>query len=1152
MALLLALIHELIRLLSMSPQNEKAIQILRAWHRVEFFQTYSVPGREDSELSPVNIGVKEFNADADKLLPWLNPLKQPKSKLDSEKTLKYTLYLGLFDKAVLCKIVEQSKLQEPDGFCKDEIEQRLDSEGLSCFAKLNLDENGMPLWDSFSVSTLPWAIGQLLNDRVEDLSFAKFTKDCELLDEWLSRIESKLMECAFDSQTCGLDALGISKLISSLYQWAGLQPNDLALSGETPDFLFQIAFYQVYENKKKQVSENASSVEKNKEKEGGNDDEELPEQEASQIPILNSFYIQDIERAINCISTGKAGKGLMQYLGDPPNRYDDLYGGKALSLIADRLAPGRTPEGRWPSNPGHNMSLMQQFSVNTVFKELKEEGLLSVNGPPGTGKTTLLRDIIAQNVVERAKVLAALADAGAGLTIEGNLIEPLTGFEMVVASSNNAAVENVSKELPQRKSIDKKYYDQCRYFEPVANQLAARESKKGELLPIIKPEERAWGIVSAVMGAKEKRKEFARRFFFHNHRGKNHKEQPSEREHETNFLNFWKFKEEYKKKGLSFEAAKQSFNKAIERVESFNGYLKAFEELNRSFEPEAYQEKITAIQADIENFQEKESEIIKNRSELTQKQEVLEAECSVEEIALEKIRLERPGFFACLFNPARNKAYKKKFQNHLFIVEKLKRRLSELMKTTQVIKNDLALNEATQKELSAQKNTLKLELKQKQEALESLRERLGECKQPSEDQRISDPEVQRHAYWQCKQINDLRSEVFIAAMQLHEAWLIEASKITSFRKRLFRISDVVKGILKEKDDSQPIWQILFMFVPVISTTFASLGRMFTHLDEKSLGWLMIDEAGQAIPQAAIGGLMRAKRTIVVGDPLQIEPVFIAQPRLVEHVMSSLLEREQKKWSPNTWSVQQLADRVNPYGCALKVMEKEMWIGIPLWVHRRCIDPMFGISNAIAYDHRMIHGNADVGRIPVKSHPELGENRWIESLGKCTKKQYKQELAEDTLVLLLNVAKQKKTLENIYIITPFKLVKQELKAFLLKNKNQFFQIPGYQETNLSAFLKNNVGTIHTFQGKENKTVILVLGCDRENNGGAVWAASKPNLLNVAVTRAKQHLFVVGDSQVWGGQKYFDMLNQVLAKGESCLFKEKKQYRFNDFQKPGLAG
>lgn len=34
------------------------------------------------------------------------------------------------------------------------------------------------------------------------------------------------------------------------------------------------------------------------------------------------------------------------------------------------------------------------------------------------------------------------------------------------------------------------------------------------------------------------------------------------------------------------------------------------------------------------------------------------------------------------------------------------------------------------------------------------------------------------------------------------------------------------------------------------------------------------------------------------------------------------------------------------------------------------------------------------------------------------------------------------------------------------------------------------------------------------GGIKWVNSKPNLLNVAVTRAKNHLFIIGNMNDWG--------------------------------------
>ncbi|WP_048305480.1 hypothetical protein [Halomonas sp. PR-M31] len=154
-----------------------------------------------------------------------------------------------------------------------------------------------------------------------------------------------------------------------------------------------------------------------------------------------------------------------------------------------QLVPARMPLRRWPDEDEHSMSLMQQFAINSIDTDLDERGLYSVNGPPGTGKTTMLRDLVARNVVKRAEALSGLESVGEAfdddlqVNIDGELrriktlIPALSGYEMLVVSSNNAAVENITRELPERKALGDAYREMA-YLKPAAQKLAAEHALK--------------------------------------------------------------------------------------------------------------------------------------------------------------------------------------------------------------------------------------------------------------------------------------------------------------------------------------------------------------------------------------------------------------------------------------------------------------------------------------------------------------------------------------------------------------------------------------------------------------------------------------------------------------------------------------------------
>lgn len=80
-------------------------------------------------------------------------------------------------------------------------------------------------------------------------------------------------------------------------------------------------------------------------------------------------------------------------------------------------------------------------------------------------------------------------------------------------------------------------------------------------------------------------------------------------------------------------------------------------------------------------------------------------------------------------------------------------------------------------------------------------------------------------------------------------------------------------IFGEKAVIEAAWNWINMTIPVISSTFASISRMCKNLGKETLGHLFIDEAGQALPQAAVGAIYRSKYVMAVGDPLQIKPVL---------------------------------------------------------------------------------------------------------------------------------------------------------------------------------------------------------------------------------------------------------------------------------------
>ena len=106
-------------------------------------------------------------------------------------------------------------------------------------------------------------------------------------------------------------------------------------------------------------------------------------------------------------------------------------------------------------------------------------------------------------------------------------------------------------------------------------------------------------------------------------------------------------------------------------------------------------------------------------------------------------------------------------------------------------------------------------------------------------------EVQRTAPWFTDLEHRQRDALFTAAIDLHRAFIDAAAK--PLRHNLGAALQVLDGKgfgSPGKDALIPdLWSSLFLVIPAMSTTFASVRTMLGRLPPASLGWLLVDEAG---------------------------------------------------------------------------------------------------------------------------------------------------------------------------------------------------------------------------------------------------------------------------------------------------------------------
>ncbi|WP_044074715.1 AAA domain-containing protein, partial [Escherichia coli] len=279
--------------------------------------------------------------------------------------------------------------------------------------------------------------------------------------------------------------------------------------------------------------------------------------------------------------------------------------------------------------------------------------------------------------------------------------------------------------------------------------------------------------------------------------------------------------------------------------------------------------------------------------------------------------------------------------------------------------------------------------------------------------------------------------------------------------------------------------------------------------------LIVDEAGQVLPEVAAASFALAKKALVIGDTEQLPPIWSIAPAidvgnmLAEKILSGSTQEEiTEKYtaiadlgkSAASGSVMKIAQFASRYQ-----YDPELARGMYLYEHRRCYDNIIGYCNTLCYHGKLLPKR---GREESNLMPAMGYLH-IDGKGEQASSGSRYNLLEaETIAAWLAENQQnieahygKSLHEVVGIVTPFSAQVSTIKQALGKQGIS----TGANEKSLT------VGTVHSLQGAERAIVIFSPVYSKHEDGGFI--DSDNSMLNVAVSRAKDSFLVFGDMDLF---------------------------------------
>lgn len=288
---------------------------------------------------------------------------------------------------------------------------------------------------------------------------------------------------------------------------------------------------------------------------------------------------------------------------------------------------------------------------------------------------------------------------------------------------------------------------------------------------------------------------------------------------------------------------------------------------------------------------------------------------------------------------------------------------------------------------------------------------------------------------------------------------------------------------------------LFGEARVIASTLA--GSASRLLAGQKFGTLFIDEAAQALEPACWIAIRRASRVVLAGDHCQLPPTVKSIEALRGGLGITLMER----------IVRQKPDVVTLLKTQYRMNEQIMRFSSD-WFYGGMVEaaPQIRFRGILDFDNPMAWiDTADVE----------GKEEFVgESFGRINRAE--AQLTLDTLQEYFTKIGKQRILDeriDVGVISPYRAQVQLLRR-LIKKKEFFKPYRGLISVN----------TVDGFQGQERD--IIVISLVRANADGQIGFLSDLRRMNVAITRARMKLIILGDVQTMTRHPFYKQLYEYL--------------------------